>query len=63
MELFHGTRQIFDQFDVAFKGTGESGDIAACWFTDKFKGARNHVLLKNRNSGLRLICSQPRGER
>lgn len=55
MQLFHGTRQQFDKFDVAFKGTGEAGDIAACWFTDNFKGASNHALLKNRNPGAPLV--------
>ena len=29
MQLFHGTRQRFDKFDVAYKGTGESGNIDA----------------------------------
>lgn len=48
-ELFHGTRQKFDNFDTRFKGTGEVGDIAACWFTDNFAGARNHALYKNLN--------------
>ncbi|WP_283094327.1 hypothetical protein [Pantoea sp. JGM49] len=38
MELFHGTRQRFDRFDVAFMGTGDSGGIPACWFTDDFEG-------------------------
>ncbi|CAH3748452.1 hypothetical protein ACNQ05_23915 [Enterobacter cloacae complex sp.6701062] len=55
MQLFHGTRQRFDKFDVAYKGTGESGNIAASWFTDNFKGASNHALLKNRNPGLPLV--------
>lgn len=51
MQLFHGTRKRFENFDVAYRGTGESGDIAACWFTDNFKGASIHALLKNRNPG------------
>ncbi|HHX7168995.1 TPA: hypothetical protein ACVG64_002024 [Enterobacter hormaechei] len=55
MQLFHGTRQRFDKFDVAYKGTGESENIAACWFTDNFKGASNHALFKNRNPGLPLV--------
>lgn len=55
MELFHGTRQRFAQFDAAFKGTGESGDIDACWFTDNFNGARSHALYKNRNPGAPLV--------
>lgn len=55
MQLFHGSRERFEQFDVAYKGTGESGNIAACWFTDNFKGASNHALLKNRNPGLPLV--------
>lgn len=55
MQLFHGTRQRFDKFDVAYRGTGEAGSIAACWFTDNFKGASNHALLKNRNHGQPLV--------
>jgi len=55
VELFHGTRQRFAQFDAAFKGTGESGDIDACWFTDNFNGARSHALYKNRNPGAPLV--------
>lgn len=55
MELFHGTRQRFTQFDATFKGTGESGDIDACWFTDNFNGARSHALYKNRNPGAPLV--------
>ncbi|MFK0372221.1 hypothetical protein ACIQT3_18905 [Enterobacter sichuanensis] len=54
-ELFHGTRQRFDSFDAAFKGTGEAGTIDACWFTDNFKGAKNHAVLKNRNSSQPLV--------
>lgn len=55
MQLFHGSRQRFDKFDIAFKGTGEAGNIAACWFTDNFKGASNHAILKNRNPGQPLV--------
>lgn len=55
MQLFHGTRQRFDKFDVSFQGTGEAGDIAACWFTDNMKGASNHAMLKNRNPGPPLV--------
>jgi hypothetical protein len=42
MEIFHGTRQRFSNFDTSYKGTGESGDIDACWFADNFEGARHH---------------------
>ncbi|MFS7253213.1 hypothetical protein AB6869_21845 [Rahnella rivi] len=56
LELFHGTRQRFTQFDTSFKGTAEAGgDIDACWFTDNFEGARNHALLQNRNAGAPLV--------
>ncbi|MBD8165431.1 hypothetical protein [Erwinia persicina] len=55
LEIFHGTRQRFDRFDVSFKGTGEAGDIDACWFTDNFEGAKNHALLKNRHAGDPLV--------
>ncbi|HCM9673919.1 TPA: hypothetical protein N5O16_004179 [Enterobacter roggenkampii] len=55
IELFHGSRQYFDNFDTAFKGTGEAGTIDACWFTDNFKGAKNHAVLKNRNSSPPLV--------
>ncbi|WP_455865333.1 hypothetical protein [Pantoea agglomerans] len=54
-EIFHGTRQRFDCFDVTFKGTGEAGNIDACWFTDSFIGAKNHALFKNRNPGVPLV--------
>lgn len=55
MELFHGTRQHFDKFDVSFKGTGEAGSIDACWFTDNLEGASRHALYKNRNAGAPLV--------
>lgn len=55
MEIFHGTRQLFDKFDYSYKGTGESGDIDACWFADNFEGAKNHALYKNRNKGQPLV--------
>lgn len=55
MELFHGTRQRFETFDTAYKGTGESGDIDACWFTDNFKGAMSHARGYNRNTGTPLV--------
>lgn len=55
LELFHGTRQRFETFDASFKGTGESGDIDACWFTDNFNGASSHALYKNRNPGAPLV--------
>ncbi len=55
LELFHGTRQRFETFDASFKGTGESGDIDTCWFTDNFNGARSHALYKNRNPGAPLV--------
>ncbi|STS86266.1 Uncharacterised protein [Klebsiella variicola] len=57
MQLFHGTRQRFEKFDVSFMGTGEAGEIPACWFTDNFKGARHHALRVNRNPGRRLFIS------
>lgn len=55
MELFHGTRARFTQFDTSFKGTGEAGDIDAIWFTDNYAGARNHACYKNRNDGSPLV--------
>jgi hypothetical protein len=55
LELFHGSRRRFAQFDTSFRGTGEAGDIDACWFTDNFNGARNHALFKNRNSSAPLV--------
>ncbi|CAM8681367.1 MULTISPECIES: hypothetical protein [Leclercia] len=63
MQLFHGTRQRFDRFDVSVRGTGEAGSINACWFTDNFKGACNHALLKNRNPGNPLVyrCTLKKG--
>ncbi|WP_367144350.1 hypothetical protein [Pantoea stewartii] len=55
MVLFHGTRKRFDNFDVSFKGTGESGTVDACWFTHNFDGAKNHALFKNRNEGKPIV--------
>ena len=55
MEIFHGTRQRFETFDTSFKGTGESGNIDACWFTDNFKGAKSHARGWNRNAGTPLV--------
>ncbi|MGJ4270192.1 hypothetical protein ACP716_26500 [Klebsiella pneumoniae] len=55
MQLFHGTRQRFEKFDVSFMGTGEAGEIPACWFTDNFKGARHHALRVNHNPGQALV--------
>lgn len=55
VELFHGSRQRFEQFDTRFKGTGEAGGIDACWFTDNFIGARYHAIYKNRNHGQPLV--------
>lgn len=59
MMIYHGSRVLFDEFDVAFKGTGESGDIGACWFADNFEGAKNHALYRNRNDGeARVYCCE-----
>lgn len=55
MELFHGSRARFTQFDTSFKGTGESGSIDAIWFTDNYTGARNHACNQNRNEGSPLV--------
>ncbi|TQI77306.1 hypothetical protein FHU10_5294 [Serratia fonticola] len=59
MELFHGSRARFTQFDTSFKGTGEAGSIDAIWFTNNYAGARNHARYKCRNEGTPLVyrCS------
>lgn len=49
--LYHGSRAGFSAFDVSFKGTGESGNIDACWFGSKIKGAWSHAVGYNRNAG------------
>lgn len=54
MELFHGSRARFTEFDTSFKGTGEAGTIDAIWFTDNFSGARNHARYKCRNGAPHL---------
>ncbi|MFG6076881.1 hypothetical protein [Erwinia sp. OPT-41] len=51
MKLFHGTRANFTKFSVDYPGTGEGGRIHAIWFTDNFKGAKNHALLYARQPG------------
>lgn len=43
MGIFHGSRQLFSNFDTSYKGTGESRDIDACWFAGNLAGARHHV--------------------
>lgn len=55
MELFHGSRARFTEFNTSFKGTGEAGTIDAIWFTDNFAGARNHARYRCRNEGSPLV--------
>lgn len=55
MELFHGSRARFTQFDTSFKGTGEAGKIDAIWFTDNYGGARNHACDRCRGEGTPLV--------
>ncbi|WP_337049811.1 hypothetical protein [Serratia fonticola] len=55
MELFHGSRARFTEFDTSFKGTGEAGTIDAIWFTNNYAGARNHARYKCRNEGSPLV--------
>ncbi|WP_200781058.1 hypothetical protein [Klebsiella oxytoca] len=51
MKIFHGTRANFTNFSVNYPGTGEGGRIHAIWFTDNFKGAKNHALFHARQPG------------
>lgn len=51
MEIFHGTRHRFEQFDLSYIGTGElspKSAINACWFTESFVGAKHHAIYRVR---------------
>lgn len=58
MEIFHGTRHRFEQFDLSYIGTGELKPQSAKnagWFTESFVGAKHHAIYRVRSDKQPLV--------